>query len=335
MVSSTFGIGDAEATVVTLYGARVLTACRLMLVSAEAECWVLQGYNNSKLRISAVFMPAFDSTVIDASTLSDHFTGIRIIGDVHGTLDELEPIIDAALEKQEFIIFLGDIVNRGPCSVGCMSTVLKVVEREGGILIPGNHEQKLQLLLNGPSSFSNSCDMNSAWLSELRNEIYADRKSEEIARRFIDLACRSRLWRRIGQAMFAHAAIPRWIIKQDAPKFGEVRRGENSEIDAVIWGERERMGPITYRWIDELEDGMIAIIGHHPRSRSHPVKMYGAGGGIVVFLDTGAGLVKGQRLGRLSSINFEIGSLSWPSQATCIQMLSEVPSSAISSDARS
>jgi serine/threonine protein phosphatase 1 len=82
------------------------------------------------------------------------------IGDVHGRLDLLELLLRkidddraARLPKKEFIIFLGDLIDRGPDSAG-------VVERLRGyrpsgaqaIFLGGNHEEVLLRILAGDKS---------------------------------------------------------------------------------------------------------------------------------------------------------------------------------------
>jgi hypothetical protein len=63
-----------------------------------------------------------------------------IVGDVHGCRRELELLLDrAAFTAGDRLIFVGDMVARGPDSLG----VLDVVRRTGAIVVRGNHEQKL------------------------------------------------------------------------------------------------------------------------------------------------------------------------------------------------
>jgi len=63
-----------------------------------------------------------------------------IVGDVHGCRRELEALLDrAAFTAGDRLIFVGDLVARGPDSLG----VLDVVRRTGALVVRGNHEQKL------------------------------------------------------------------------------------------------------------------------------------------------------------------------------------------------
>jgi hypothetical protein len=63
-----------------------------------------------------------------------------IVGDVHGCRFELDTLLDqVAFASGDRLVFVGDIVARGPDSLG----VLDVVRRTGAIVVRGNHEQKL------------------------------------------------------------------------------------------------------------------------------------------------------------------------------------------------
>lgn len=66
------------------------------------------------------------------------------VGDVHGNLDALRGIIDA-LSAYEGLhtVFLGDYVNKGPCSAEVLELLLRKQERGEVTLLAGNHETAL------------------------------------------------------------------------------------------------------------------------------------------------------------------------------------------------
>ena len=73
-----------------------------------------------------------------------------IIGDVHGCLDELKELIN----KLEFVstdhlFFIGDLIDKGPDSVGVVKYVYELSKLYSTVLILGNHEEKfLRFLYN-------------------------------------------------------------------------------------------------------------------------------------------------------------------------------------------
>lgn len=63
-----------------------------------------------------------------------------VVGDVHGCRVELEELLDrVAFASGDRLVFVGDLVARGPDSLG----VLDVARRTGAVIVRGNHEQKL------------------------------------------------------------------------------------------------------------------------------------------------------------------------------------------------
>lgn len=74
-----------------------------------------------------------------------------IVGDVHGCRVELESLLDrVGFGSGDRLIFVGDLVARGPDSLG----VLDVVRRTGAIVVRGNHEQKILDARAGLSALS-------------------------------------------------------------------------------------------------------------------------------------------------------------------------------------
>jgi diadenosine tetraphosphatase ApaH/serine/threonine PP2A family protein phosphatase len=66
------------------------------------------------------------------------------VGDVHGCVEELEELV-ARLELGEGdrFVFLGDLVDRGPDSVGVVRRVRELLKRHpGSVCVAGNHEEK-------------------------------------------------------------------------------------------------------------------------------------------------------------------------------------------------
>src|SRR5215472_14519065 len=63
-----------------------------------------------------------------------------IVGDVHGCARELEALLSRlAFTDGDRLIFVGDLVARGPDALG----VLSVVRRTKAVFVRGNHEDKL------------------------------------------------------------------------------------------------------------------------------------------------------------------------------------------------
>lgn len=73
-----------------------------------------------------------------------------IIGDVHGCLDELKELINKLeLSSADHLFFIGDLIDKGPDSVGVVKYVYELSKLYSTVLILGNHEEKfLRFLYN-------------------------------------------------------------------------------------------------------------------------------------------------------------------------------------------
>ncbi|MCO4768460.1 MAG: AAA family ATPase [Deltaproteobacteria bacterium] len=79
-----------------------------------------------------------------------------VVGDVHGCLSELDTLVrelgydeDGEHPEGRRLVFVGDLVDRGPDSVGVLRRVLPWVEQGRALFVPGNHDDKLARWLHG------------------------------------------------------------------------------------------------------------------------------------------------------------------------------------------
>ena len=75
--------------------------------------------------------------------LDDSKNEVWVIGDIHGNLESLQRLIEIInVKKPEFVIFLGDIVDRGANQLECLILVLALKIRYPNryYLLKGNHE---------------------------------------------------------------------------------------------------------------------------------------------------------------------------------------------------
>ena len=72
--------------------------------------------------------------------------GIFVVGDVHGCLEELEALLDKAkISKETTLIFLGDLIDKGPnCTGVCQFVFGESMRMRVGyrFVLMGNHEHK-------------------------------------------------------------------------------------------------------------------------------------------------------------------------------------------------
>lgn len=89
------------------------------------------------------------------------------IGDIHGRLDLLTPLIDAISAEadasgadRKVVIFLGDYVDRGPDSRGVLRYLADLSEDRGveWRFLKGNHEEAMMNFLADPTAGSRWCE---------------------------------------------------------------------------------------------------------------------------------------------------------------------------------
>ncbi len=72
------------------------------------------------------------------------------IGDVHGCLDHLDALLAAvAPTPDDVLVFLGDLVDRGPDSRGVLDRVLELRQRLNVVCVRGNHEEMMVAARHG------------------------------------------------------------------------------------------------------------------------------------------------------------------------------------------
>lgn len=197
-----------------------------------------------------------------------------IIGDVHGCCDELEallgtlgyritwiddsrwagrrPVIEAPAGRR--VVFVGDLVDRGPRARDTLAIVHTMAEQDGtALLVPGNHDIKFLRWLEGSRvEITHGLDTTVASLKGS-----SDRFRDDI--RAMIKRLWSHLWLDGGRLVVAHAGILAPMIGRATPR---VRRfclyGDTT-------GARDRSGlPVRYHWALDYEGDATVVYGHTP-----------------------------------------------------------------------
>lgn len=91
-----------------------------------------------------------------------------IVGDVHGCRDELESLLEkAAITASDRVVFVGDLIVRGPDPKG----VLDLVQKLGARVVRGNHEDRLLASRKDPKYPLG--DAQKATIAEMRKRHWA------------------------------------------------------------------------------------------------------------------------------------------------------------------
>ncbi len=193
-----------------------------------------------------------------------------LIGDVHGCLDELilllarlgyqvklnprkESTYVVTPPEGRRVVFVGDLVDRGPDSPGVLKLVMDMVQAGTAFCVTGNHDDKFKRHLMGRKvKVAHGLEQT---LAQMENE---DEEFETKVRQFLQ-SLPDHLVLDGGRITVAHAGIKEAMQGRQS---GEVRSfcmyGETT-------GETDEFGlPVRHNWAGEYEGESIVVYGHTP-----------------------------------------------------------------------
>ncbi|MBT9586109.1 polynucleotide kinase-phosphatase [bacterium] len=175
-----------------------------------------------------------------------------IIGDVHGCLAELELLLEK-LQPRRKLVFLGDLVDRGPDTPGVLRKVMQLVANGQALCVPGNHDTKLLKYLNGKKV------QLTHGLAETVEQLHSEPPEFiEQLKKFLD-GLISHYQLDGGRLIVAHAGLK---AEMQGRTSGAVREfclyGETT-------GETDEFGlPVRYNWAAEYRGQATVVYGHTP-----------------------------------------------------------------------
>jgi len=191
-----------------------------------------------------------------------------IVGDVHGCVVELVALLTKlgyeTANWQRVVppvgrkaVFLGDLVDRGPDSIGVLRLVWSMVERGDALCVPGNHDMKLLRKLRGKNvQVNHGLERTLEELAQLSDEVRSGFTEKTID--FIDSLV-SHYVLDGGRLVVAHAGM-----KQEMQG-----RGSGAVREFALYGETtgetDEFGlPVRYNWAAEYAGHARVVYGHTP-----------------------------------------------------------------------
>lgn len=188
-----------------------------------------------------------------------------IIGDVHGCYDELCMLLTNlghTVNKEEHritatngrkIVFLGDLVDRGPASPAVLKLVMQATADKLALCVPGNHDSKLLKYLNGKNvqlqhglerTVAQLAGEDPGWIESLK--VFLDGL---VSHYVLDQ----------GNLVVAHAGL----------KENMQGRGSGAVREFCLYGETtgetDEFGlPVRYNWAANYNGKAAVIYGHTP-----------------------------------------------------------------------
>jgi protein phosphatase len=228
-----------------------------------------EGFHNSYILHSP---EEVDSVEIDYTLLwpnrKDEHGPFDIIGDVHGCFDELsvlltqlnyqilapdneQAVYQVSHPEGRRVIFLGDLVDRGPRIPDVLQLAMDMVESGVALCVPGNHEQKLLRKLNGQKVQVNHGLEQS--LAQLTDPEFTKR-----VKKFLD-GLVSHYVLDDGKLVVAHAGLKETMQGRAS------RAVREFALYGETTGETDEFGlPIRYNWAAEYRGQAQVIYGHTP-----------------------------------------------------------------------
>jgi protein phosphatase len=194
-----------------------------------------------------------------------------IIGDIHGCFDELCTLLEklgyvwsnhdgrhiARHPDGRRVIFVGDLVDRGPKSPDVLRLVMDMVGAGTALCVQGNHEQRLLRKFNGRDvKLTHGLAETLAQIDALADNERPVFVAE--ARRFID-DLRSHYWLDDGKLVVAHAGLKEEMHGRGS---GAVR---SFALYGETTGETDEFGlPVRFNWAAEYRGKAMVVYGHVP-----------------------------------------------------------------------
>jgi len=190
-----------------------------------------------------------------------------IIGDIHGCFDELTDLMGRlgyTVESQgaaytvsppdgRKLIFVGDLVDRGPGTVKVLRLVTGMVRAGQAVCVPGNHDIKLVRALRGKDV------KRTHGLAETMEQLGAE--SEEFradVAKFLDGLVSHYVFDD-GNLVVAHAGLKESMQGRGS---GAVRE---FALFGETTGETDEFGlPVRYNWASDYRGKALVVYGHTP-----------------------------------------------------------------------
>jgi protein phosphatase len=190
-----------------------------------------------------------------------------IIGDVHGCYDELTALLAQIGYKIESgtdgpkvtppdgrkAVFVGDLVDRGPKIPDVLRLVMRMVDEETALCVPGNHDMKLMRKLKG-----RDVQMTHGLADSVQQLNKESPEFKQAVIQFLDDLV-SHYVLDDGKLVVAHAGMKEEMQGRGS---GKVR---DFALYGETTGETDDYGlPVRYNWAAEYRGTAMVVYGHTP-----------------------------------------------------------------------
>ncbi len=244
--------------------------------------------------------------------------GVRFFGDIHGCLDEFGALVDDAVERNLHLHSVGDLINRGPDSPGCMRLACDLHDAGWLDINPGNHDALFCRWHLWQRHGGEAVPVKPNKLGSTVDQLWRVADAAHLERRYFDLIMQARVWSRFGRIYAVHAALDTVMQGREAPLLKDCT-WDSAFLDFALEGElrpagdpqRWALGRRSFGWVDEVPAGVTVMIGHSVASTDGLRERRNKLGGRVIHLDTGL-----QRGGPLSYVDVPMAEIECETEPT-------------------
>jgi protein phosphatase len=191
-----------------------------------------------------------------------------IVGDVHGCIDELLELLSALGYLVEMVdrqcavrppegrklIFLGDLVDRGPGTPEVLRLVSSMVQAGQAFCVPGNHDIKLVKALRG-----RDVKLTHGLADSMRQLEKESPEFRQVMAKFLDGLISHYVFDD-GKLVVAHAGLKESMQGRGS---GAVRE---FALFGETTGETDEFGlPVRYNWAADYRGKALVVYGHTPQ----------------------------------------------------------------------
>jgi len=186
------------------------------------------------------------------------------IGDVHGCISELNQLLDKlAVTSSDTVVFLGDLIDRGPDPEGVVQRVKELCDSGIGYCVMGNHDEKVIRYHNHVLKQK----INPDYKIPMRNSpSYWALSSSSVT--FLSQCPHAVYVQDSHPIVFVHAGLSPSLFNQDPKAFIRNRyfvRNLNGKLTPVKSVEIDRIWHVpegSYPWYDFWDGRWTVIYGH-------------------------------------------------------------------------
>jgi protein phosphatase len=162
------------------------------------------------------------------------FRFVRIVGDIHGLAEAAEETCADALGMDGGVLLLGDLVNRGPDSIGAARLAVRGAEEGWLRIVPGNHDHRLLIWTRRPGEIDETRWRDVTAMKDAMDEISRGGDAR-VYSDFADVVAAAPAWIRAGKTTVVHAAMPH-PIPPPAPETSAIVRNASDAATVALWG---------------------------------------------------------------------------------------------------